>query len=204
MFNLSNFSLALQSLVDAGITKGSEMGVPGYEMPRWVWRYLGINLSMSPVMAEDLLLKVSRKAYYREVLYRSLDSQELCKYSAPFAIVAIVLSPGQSTITHDHDVECGPLLIYGELVEFYGYTDKLQNSGTGIAILDRSRRLKVFQPEAYFVPEKNNTHRLQEASDQSPAIALNLYVDAHGRSIRHCFPNFLGIESKSGAEWWTE
>ncbi len=102
---MSSFSLALQSLVDAGITKGSEMGVPGDEMPRWVWRYLGINLSMSPVMAEDLLLKVSRKAYYREVLYRSLDSREFCKYSAPFAIVAIVLSPGQSTITHDHEVE---------------------------------------------------------------------------------------------------
>ena len=173
-------------------------------MPKWVWRYLGISLSMSPVSTEDLLLKVSSKAYYREVLYRSPEFQQLHFGTIPFAVVVIALSPGQSTITHDHDVECGPLLICRDVVEFYGYTDKLLSSGMDIAILDKSRKLKVFQPEAYLVPENDNTHRLQEASDKSSAVTLNLYVDAHGRSIRHAFPNFLGIDSQSGAEWWTE
>lgn len=43
--------------------------------------------------------------------------------------------------------------------------------------------------------------RLTGASDQRLTGAMNLFVDVMARSIGYVFPNFLGADSSSGAEW---
>ncbi|GAA4650352.1 hypothetical protein GCM10023116_26350 [Kistimonas scapharcae] len=186
------------------ITKGVNKDVSGRAIPQWVWRHLGENLKASTIHFSSLYTTDCSKTYQRIVIFRSDDYPEFRNKTVPFAIVAIVLCPGQKTVTHDHNVECGPLLVNGEITEMYGYTDYLVNTGTKIAILDKQRKLEQYHPIQYFLPDQDNTHRLQEASGDKPAIALNLYVDAQGNSIKDRFPNLLRIDNGSGAEWWLE
>ena len=186
------------------IAEGVKNEIPGREVPQWVWRHLGATLKVSAIHFSSLKTTDRSKTYQRKVIFRSDGYAEFRNKTVPFAIVAIVLCPGQKTVTHDHNVECGPILVNGEMMELYGYTDNLENTGTRIAILDKKRKLEKYHPAQYFLPNQDNTHRLQETSGDKPAIALNLYVDTWGNSIKHRYPNLLRIDNESGAEWWLE
>ena len=186
------------------IEEGVKQEVTRQEMPQWVWRHLGEQLQASHIPFSSLDDADCGKTYQRIVIFRSEDSSDIRNKTVPFAIVAIVLCPGQATVTHDHNVECGPLLVNGKITEVYGYTDNLVKTGTRIAILDKKRTLEQYQPVQYFLPDQDNTHRLLETSGDQSAVALNLYVDAQGNSIKSRFPNLLRIDKESGAEWWLE
>ncbi len=202
--SLDTMKIQFPNVVSRLIAEGVNKKVPGREIPQWVWRHLGEKLKDSAIHFSSLHGTDCHKTYQRIVIFRSEDYADFRNKTVPFAIVAIVLCPGQETVTHDHNVECGPLLVNGEMTEVYGYTDNLVNTGTRIAILDKKRKLEKYHPAQYFLPDQDNTHRLQEASGDKPAIALNLYVDARGNSIRNRFPNLLRIDNESGAEWWLE
>ncbi|MFK0574057.1 hypothetical protein [Endozoicomonas sp.] len=198
----------VEEIVTRLIDEGFRQKVASDVMPELVWKNLGEHLEAAGISFAGLLSSLDEgngsQPYHREVIFRSKDYPGLHNKTVQFAIVAIVLSPGQETVTHDHFVECGPLLVEGEITEVYGYTDQLAITGTRVAILDKRRKLRKFLPIQYFRPDQKNTHRLQEGTGNRPSIVLNLYVESEGNSIKNRFLKLLGIDRESGAEWWLQ
>ena len=153
-----------------------------------------------------MLKFVSKSHYQKVVVYKSKNFSHKIPVTVPFAVVAIILDKGQSTVVHDHNVPCGPILIRGHINEVYGYSETL-DSGHKIAVLNGIRPLKRYLSDVYLSPDKDNTHMLKESSGKSPAIAFNLYVDENGSSVKDTFPvplkvdhSGMGVYSQSKGE----
>jgi len=183
----ANLNQLLANEIHELVEQGVRVGKGPKAMPCYVWRHLGRELENKGIDAKSLLALASPNHYQRIVVYKSKDYSHKIPITVPFAVVAIILDKGQSTVVHDHTVSCGPLLVNGKINELYGYTETFDSSYK-VAVLNGTRSLKRYVPDVYLTPEKDNTHMLKESSGQAPAIAFNLYVDENGNSVNDTFP----------------
>ncbi|WP_157673381.1 hypothetical protein [Endozoicomonas ascidiicola] len=184
------------------LDEGANAQIPKHQMPKWVWKNLGKALANSNINLTPLAQIAERKSCHREVLFQSETAEQLDIQTDIFSLVAITLSPGEATVTHDHFVDCGPLLVHGHITEFYGYSDQLTENKVKLALLPYRRELVQFEPAEYFSAEGQNTHRLKESTGNAPGVVINLYLEKEGNSVKDRYPFHLGTDPESGAEWW--
>lgn len=111
----------------------------------------------------------AKTGYKKYILYTYKDSVQ------PFCFTLIVLAPGQSTLKHNHRVDCGPICIKGKIDEIrYHEIPPFDSSGRG-TLVEHTRFSYLPGEGGYLLKDQPNAHALMNSSDQM-AMSLHIYL----------------------------